>query len=112
MNLEGQAREVRQKFEDKDIPEQILADLYAGYTSIKNVALFVHRAKDAFPNGNCGLASLYLKHVLGRGEIVQGTYAGNPHTFLMLGERVIDITADQYGGAEVYVGPLIVPWRR
>jgi hypothetical protein len=28
----------------------------------------------------------------------------------MIGEIVVDITADQFGGPAVYVGPLAEPW--
>jgi len=45
------------------------------------------------------------------GEIVQGKYQNENHTFLMLEDnQIVDITADQYGGPKVYVGDLKLPW--
>jgi hypothetical protein len=41
---------------------------------------------------------------------VRGTYSGYSHTFLLLGGNVVDITADQFDGPPVYVGPLTQPW--
>jgi hypothetical protein len=88
-----------------------LINLYKQYNNIPQIDLFVRQAKELFPELNCGLASIYLKDKLKKGIIVQGTYAGENHTFLLINQIVIDITADQYGGPEVYVGPLEEPWK-
>lgn len=41
-----------------------------------------------------------------------GGYENKQQVYVLLGELAIaDITADQHGGPEVYVGPLAQPWR-
>jgi hypothetical protein len=101
--------EARRQFETGSINQGLLVELYRNYTNVGDTARFVSKAKDIFPNGNCGLASLYLRKKLG-GEIIQGKYGEYDHTFLVADKTVIDITADQFGGPEVYVGPLQPPW--
>lgn len=110
MTLADRVLEIRQEFENRSISDSILADLYAKYSDIEDTGLFVRKAKEMFPRGNCGLASLYLKKILGMGKLIQGKYGSEPHTYLSIGEDIIDITADQYGGPKVYIGPLIAPW--
>lgn len=112
MSLLNQAINIRQDFEGGNVPESILVDLYTKYADIEDPQLFVQRAKKIFPKGNCGLATLYLKKALDIGEIIQGKYAEESHTFLLIGDQVIDITADQYDGPKVYVGPLVAPWSK
>ena len=105
------AIKTRKAFEAKRIDKSILRKLYTQYHPVKNINVFMNRATDLFPNLNCGVASVYLKHVLGKGSIVNGNYSNNNHTFLLLNKKtIIDITADQYGGPKVYVGPLKNPW--
>jgi hypothetical protein len=87
-----------------------LGDLYIKFNPIEDVTEFMRRAQKLFPSLNCGLASVYLKHTLGFGEVVCGEYSGQRHTFLMIGQLIVDITADQYGGPELYIGPLVEPW--
>ncbi len=76
-----------------------------------------------FPRDNCEHASVYLRHFVGGGDIIDGTYIDTdsremPHSFLYIGETALaeetiaDITADQFGGPAVYVGPLVLPWQR
>lgn len=105
------AERIRKEFEEKRIPEETLFWLYSQYNRGVNGNIFVAEAKKIFPNLNCGLSSIYLRKMLG-GELVQGYYDGYNHTFLMLGGRVVDITADQYGGSKVYIGELKFPWTR
>jgi len=64
-----------------------------------------------FPKLNCGIASLYIQYKLKHGTIVQGFYNNIPHTFFLLGDNIIDITADQFGGPKIYTGKLKEPWR-
>ena len=92
------------------VTESLLRTLYLEYHAIPEPDLFFSRAKELFPSLNCGIASVYLKHCFGAGQIVQGSYAGLGHTFLVLDDVIVDITADQFGGPPVYVGPLISPW--
>lgn len=58
-------------------------------------------------------ATVYLNHLFSAGEIVNGKFKGNNHTFLLLDQNiVVDITADQYGGPRVYVGEMKLPWSK
>lgn len=102
-------QQTRKQFEMGLADQELLIELYREYVDVGDTVQFVNKAKDIFPNGNCGLASLYLKKKLG-GEIVQGKYGKHNHTFLLVKDIVIDITADQFGGPRVYVGPLQPPW--
>jgi hypothetical protein len=116
MNLEeitAIASKVRREFEQKKIPRNKLKGIYLSYNpSIEDINYFVSDAERLFPNLNCGLASVYLKFVLGFGEIVKGSYSGIGHTFLLIQDNnIIDVTADQFGGPKVYVGQLKDPWR-
>jgi len=105
------ARKIRKEFEAKKIDTSILKKLYIQYHPVKDIHVFINRATIFFPNLNCGIASVYLKHTLGKGSITNGNYNDNSHTFLLLNKKtIIDITADQYGGPKVYVGPLKSPW--
>jgi hypothetical protein len=107
---------VRILFETNQVPKQLLKNLYNDYNSdIEDLDLFLERAKELFPSLNCGLTSVYLKDVLKEGKIVNGKYNENNHTFLLIENTsnntiIVDITADQYGGPKVYVGPLQSPW--
>lgn len=70
----------------------------------------------AFPFENCDLATGYLLEQYGQGELIIGTYDRVPHVclglFVGLEKIIVDITADQFGGPPVYVGPLVAPWTR
>ncbi len=81
------------------------------YNPLEDIGSFIKRSRKLFPRLNCGLATLYLREILEDGTVVQGKYNGKNHTFLLIdGNTVVDITADQYGGPKVYVGPLRKPW--
>ena len=102
-----------EEFESRKILDKNLAKLYKEYCPIPNMGLFIYRSKKLFPALNCGLASLYLRKKLREGEIVQGSYRNRNHTFLLIKEKtIVDITSDQYGGPQVFVGPLKEPWRK
>lgn len=107
--IEFTTKNIRASFENKSIALHELSRLYANYNPDVDADVFVRKAEILFPKLNCGLASLYLRSVLG-GDIVRGSYGGHGHTFLMIDELVVDITADQYGGPKVYVGALRPPW--
>jgi hypothetical protein len=109
------AQEARQAFEANIIARPLLRKLYLEYNpSVLDVDNYLDFAARIFPKGNCGLASIYLQHQLGVGKVVEGTYclerSIEPHQFLKVGELIIDITADQFDGPAVYVGPLELPW--
>ena len=79
--------EARGQFENGLIPTNQLETLYHGYNpSIQDLGKFIFTSKQLFPLGNCGLTSIYLRNVLGFGEIHHGYYDSQPHTFLLLGE--------------------------
>ncbi len=112
MDILGLATKVRKQFESGEIEISRLAELYSEYNPTNGVENFVKKAINIFPSLNCGLACVYLKDILKEGEIINGKYGEHNHTFLMVDEQVIDITADQYGGPKVYVGPLKSPWKK
>src|SRR5262249_48340439 len=109
--------EIRTLFENHQVNELLLQNLCHAYNSeVKNLALFVRRAKDFFPYLNCGLATIYLRAILKTGKVVNGKYKDQNHTFLLLEciadeVTIIDITSDQYGGPSIYIGPIQAPWR-
>ena len=101
----------RKIFEQRKTDKKILKESYLEYNPIENVDGFIEKSETLFPKLNCGLASVYLKKMLGVGDIVKGSYENQKHTFLLVNKKVVvDITADQFGGPEVYVGSLISPW--
>ena len=105
-------KKTREMFESRQIDRVILRELYKSYVNVADFDSFVSAAEKIFPTLNCGLASLYLKHSLKEGKVIQGSYKGNNHTFLMIDKNtIVDITADQYGGPAIYIGPLISPWK-
>ena len=104
-------KNARKDFESKSIELSLLKEIYSSYNpEVVDVDSFISKARDTFPVGNCGLASAYLQHILGKGEVIRGKYDGIPHTFLLIDEIIIDITADQFGGPEIYAGPIKEPW--
>ena len=111
------AAEARKQFADHEVDPHLLQTLYALYNpAVGDVAHFVQQANELFPRLNCGLATVYLKHLLGIGREEQGKFGDEDHTFLLIEEdgseqkTVVDITSDQYGGPRVYVGHLQSPW--
>jgi hypothetical protein len=100
----------RGQFNEHTLQRDLLKKLYKNYNPDVETESFIDKAAQIFPNLNCGIASVYLKHVLKKGKIVQGSYGSQNHTFLLIDKTIIDITADQYGGPSVYVGPLKYPW--
>ena len=106
------AEETRRKFELGEIDKKQLARLYMDYSPLDNIRLFLRQANEFFPRLNCGVTTIYLKEVFGDGDVIKGRYNNENHTFLLIdGDTVVDITADQYGGPKVYVGPLKRPWK-
>ncbi len=109
--LQSVADDARRAFETKSVDEALLAELYGAYADVGDTALFVKRALGSFPHLSCGLATVYVRHRLGAGTVVQGKYGKEDHTFLRMEDgTVIDITADQYGGPKTYVGKIAPPW--
>ena len=104
------AKEARQSFIERAIPKDKLKSLYLNYNSTDNIDSFLKKAERLFPKLNCGLASVYLKDKIPQAKIINGKYNTHNHTFLMLKNTVIDITADQYKGPKIYVGELKYPY--
>ncbi len=104
--------EARHQFENREVDIQLLKDLYQSYNQLDDIHSFLQHAQELFPSLNCGISSVYLKHRLKIGKIINGSYAGNNHTFLQLNDSPIiaDITADQFGGPPIYLGQLQEPW--
>lgn len=110
MDVRDVAETVREEFEQQMLDRSFLVRLYESYADVGDTQLFITRALDSFPKGNCGVATLYLQSKLG-GELRRCTYEGNRHTVLSLEKNtIVDITADQFGGPRVYVGPLKGSW--
>ena len=105
------AHRARREFEERALPLPRLMRLYARYNVAVEAERFCIAAIDGFPRGACGLASLHLVTLLGRGEVVYGRFIDEGHTFVLLEDDVVvDITADQFGGPPVHVGPIHDPW--
>ena len=110
MLIEEIADEVRVEFELRRVDLDLLSLLYREFAVVTDMYNFLKAAQKQFPIANSGLAGVYLQSILG-GELVGGYYKQIPHTFLFLDEKlVVDITADQFGGPRVYVGPLTYPY--
>jgi len=110
-----QATAARAALRAGGVPRELLAALYTQYDSAVEIDAFLDEAARIFPTGNCGLASVYLQHLYGIGSVRRGYYNGQRHTFLCLypsqaNDIIVDITADQFGGPKIYVGPLRAPW--
>ena len=92
----------------------VLAGLYGTYARVPDPDVFVSEALSMFPALCCGLASVYLQRTLGTGTLVRGQFGGENHTVLEIVELgvIIDVTADQFGGPPIYVGPWVAPWER
>lgn len=110
-SLVSKAHDVRRAFERGEFDAAIARQAYLAYAPDIDVDLFLRRSQKLFPALNCGLCSTYLNAVLGRGTVRRGHYRAERHTVLMVEAWVVDITADQFGGPPVYVGPLRRPWQ-
>ena len=109
--IHDKVQKARLELQQGKISIKLLSKLYQQYKHLDDIELFIERSISLFPNLNCGIASVYIQHVLGRGKVVKGKYYLNNHTFLLFEDQsIIDITADQYGGPTVYVGPIKLPW--
>ncbi|PIN88827.1 hypothetical protein COU60_05380 [Candidatus Pacearchaeota archaeon CG10_big_fil_rev_8_21_14_0_10_34_76] len=103
--------QARHNFENNQIEFNLLKKLYIQYNSIKGIDRFLKDAQSLFPKLNCGVTSVYLRHLLKKGDVIKGYYKGHKHTFLKVDDKIIDITSDQYGGPKIYIGPLVPPWK-
>src|SRR3989344_5019206 len=101
---------VRNDFEQQNIDYNLLGRLYNEYEPMKGLDSFINTSRKIFPHLNCGLTTVYLKSILKQGEIVNGKYENQNHTFLKIEDLIIDITADQFNGSKVYVGKMKKPW--
>ncbi|MDO8590198.1 MAG: hypothetical protein Q7R69_02905 [bacterium] len=109
--LQSIVGDVRRAFETKSVDEALLAELYGAYADVGDTALFVKQILGSFPHLACGAATIYLRHRLGLGAIIQGRYGEENHTFFQMDDgTIVDITADQYGGPKTYIGKLQPPW--
>ncbi len=110
MECRRAAWSIRRELQERRCDAALLVELYRGYNPLADVEAFVQRALGMFPRLCCGLASAYARHRLGGGRIAQGRYGHEGHTFLRVRDWIVDLTADQFGGPEVYVGPIRSPW--
>ncbi len=114
--LVRRSTQARRDFESGVISPRLLVSLFEVYSPGPGAEDIVRGALRQFPMFGCGVASVYLQHELQEGEVVDGAYINPhgralPHTALVIESLVlVDITADQNGGPEVYVGPVESPW--
>lgn len=108
------AMRIRKSFEDGSVYTSQLGRDYLEYNpSLEDIDSFLSEAKKMFPKLNCGLATVVLRREIGFGEIVNGYYGQEKHTFLQMSPtEIVCITSDQYGGPPVYVGEIKPPWKR
>ena len=112
LQIHNRVHRARYELQHGLVSKKLLCSLYSRYTPIDHVESFIQQSIILFPRLNCGIASVYLQHLLGKGTIQQGYYGSHNHTFLLLNDStVIDSTADQFGGPTIYIGPLQYPWR-
>jgi len=107
------ALDVRKSFEDGSVYDSlILRTVYMELRPQAHIDETLRYCRGSFPRGNCGLASAYLKHALHRGRVVDGSYEGLEHSVLLFEPEmvILDITADQFGGPSIYLGPVIPTW--
>lgn len=110
-DLGSEVKRIRFEFEHRNIQKSLLVLLYSKYQKVEDVEGFIDQAVDLFPRLNCGVASLYLWHTFGRGKVICGRYKSQRHTVWQIDKQcIVDITADQFGGPAVYIGPLQPPW--
>jgi hypothetical protein len=114
--LQETAKRARQSFEsgeayqDKSVKEYV-----ESLPNMPDPQFHLEWFSKIFPKGNCEITTVYLQSQLKTGEIINGSYLLEngqleDHSFLKVGEEIIDITADQFGGPTIYVGPLTFPW--
>lgn len=104
------AIEARLEFIHKTINQRLLSALYRYHFPINPIHPHLPRLLQEFPNNGAQLATTYLQYIFG-GEITKGQYERHNHYFLTLPRNVIvDITADQFGGPEIFVGKIRPPW--
>lgn len=108
------ASRTREQFETRSYNWSEIAELYLQYSGA--VELDREHAEAIYPRLNCGLATVALRAMLRAGDMVQGEYEGNNHTFLRIktrdaGQVIADTTADQFGGPDIYAGRMVPPWR-
>jgi hypothetical protein len=109
------ATEVREGFELQSLDPKIVWSRYCRWVPDArhwDKDKFLSLANTAFPLGCCGLASAFLSEEvdIGCGIPEHILYKDEPHTILLGSLAMIDITADQFGGPRIYVGPMVRPW--
>ncbi|HVV67264.1 MAG TPA: hypothetical protein VHB72_04330 [Candidatus Saccharimonadales bacterium] len=110
------AKEVREGFEQRSFDPEVVWARYCSWVPDArhwDRGKFLDLANTSFPLGCCGLASAFLsKEVdVGYGQPEHIYYKSYPHTVLLGDIAMVDITADQFGGPRIYVGPMVDPWK-
>lgn len=131
------AEEARREWEQDAIDYKLLCKLYRKW--VEEFGLTDHRvelddygirsivqlARHYFPKGCCGVASCWLARKIPDSKLVHGAYqirkkkwfglkvkvTEEPHTWIETGDTIIDITADQFGGPKIYIGPVKEPYK-
>ncbi len=111
VQIEQKAICARAEFDEQRAPISLIKFLYLEYyPSNLDTDAHIDFMLERFPIGNCAIASVYLRHLIGDGDVIDGRYNVEDHQFLYVGKLVVDITADQFGGPKVHVGELREPW--
>lgn len=123
--LHQQATAARLEWEMRAVDWDKLQELYRKWVeefgnvghqialSLVGLPRMIANAQSTFPKGCCGMASCLLASRIPNAQLVHGLYEcpqQEPHTWVMVDDLVLDITADQFGGPPVYIGPLEKPW--
>jgi hypothetical protein len=113
------AGEARSAFESGQVTVDMLIGLYSNIENrrvqdLGRLAVEIDYLLPYFPYQNCEYASVYLGSQVGQGQMLCGYYDFRPHKVWdvgpVVGETIMDITADQFGGPPIYIGPLVLPW--
>lgn len=112
------ANRARTEFDEKKVERKKLIHLFEkqnpDFGTGADIIVDLHLR--TFPFLACELATIYMQYLLQDGEVTSGSYVTPdgivlPHTFLMFDDLTgVDITADQFRGPKVYVGPIVAPW--
>lgn len=120
------AKEVREEFTSRTIAPATLFEIITLHSPHilaglqKQIALKACGSIiNCFPAYSCDGAAAVLRERAGYGEIITGSYTRYEcHAFLGIGatalgmDTIVDITADQFGGPEIFVGQIVPPWSR
>ncbi len=105
------AVDTRLELINRSVDMRLLAILHKQHFPLHQIRDILPQILQDFPQNNSTIATSYLQFIMG-GDVTRGQYEHHPHFYLTLPRNVIvDITADQFGGPEVFVGKIRSPWQ-